>query len=424
MTHAHHLQALLKSLGPGLLWAGAAIGVSHLVQSTSAGADFYFSLFWVIIIANFFKYPFFEFGPRYAAATGTSLLDGYHKIGRFAVIIFSLLTLATMFTIQATVTSVTAALTAETFAIKLGTVQWSGILLGSCLLLLAIGHFSALDKAMKLIVITLTVLTLFAVISAFYSTDFSTPRPAVHFDWFNKTHIFFLIALMGWMPCPLEISVWHSIWTVARTQQTGHKPSLKHALFDYKVGYYGTAFLALCFLSLGALLMYGKISNYALDGASFAKNLIAVYTQSLGPWAKYIITIAAFTTMFSTMLTTLDGSPRVLQRSIQLLFNKNSKPNQRTESKYYWFWIILLTIGTLVLISFYANSMQPLVKLATIFSFLVAPVIAFLNYKLVTSRFMPQDMQPGKWLRFLSGLGMLYLIGFSLWFIYLSYFTP
>ena len=29
----------LKSIGPGLLFAGAAIGVSHLVQSTRAGAD-------------------------------------------------------------------------------------------------------------------------------------------------------------------------------------------------------------------------------------------------------------------------------------------------------------------------------------------------------------------------------------------------
>ena len=30
----------IKKLGPGLLFAGAAIGVSHLVQSTRAGADF------------------------------------------------------------------------------------------------------------------------------------------------------------------------------------------------------------------------------------------------------------------------------------------------------------------------------------------------------------------------------------------------
>lgn len=72
----------LKSLGPGLLFAGAAIGVSHLVQSTRAGADFGLGLLWVLLLVNIFKYPFFQFGPRYATATGESLLHGYSKLGK------------------------------------------------------------------------------------------------------------------------------------------------------------------------------------------------------------------------------------------------------------------------------------------------------------------------------------------------------
>ena len=54
----------LKKLGPGLLFAGAAIGVSHLVQSTKAGAEFGFGLFWALLLFNFFKYPFFLFGTK------------------------------------------------------------------------------------------------------------------------------------------------------------------------------------------------------------------------------------------------------------------------------------------------------------------------------------------------------------------------
>ena len=53
----------LKKLGPGLLFAGAAIGVSHLVQSTRAGADFGWGLLWALLLVNLFKYPFFQFGP-------------------------------------------------------------------------------------------------------------------------------------------------------------------------------------------------------------------------------------------------------------------------------------------------------------------------------------------------------------------------
>ena len=58
----------LSKLGPGLLFAGAAIGVSHLVQSTRAGADFGWGLVWALLLINLFKYPFFQYGPRYAQA--------------------------------------------------------------------------------------------------------------------------------------------------------------------------------------------------------------------------------------------------------------------------------------------------------------------------------------------------------------------
>ncbi len=97
-----------KKLGPGLLFAGAAIGVSHLVQSTRAGADFGFGLIWALLLVHLFKYPFFQFAPRYANATGESLLEGYNKLGKGVLIAYFILTFATMFTIQTAVTIVTA----------------------------------------------------------------------------------------------------------------------------------------------------------------------------------------------------------------------------------------------------------------------------------------------------------------------------
>jgi len=64
----------IKSLGPGLLWAGAAVGVSHLVQSTRAGAIYGFQLVGIILLINLFKYPFLNskylvtFSPPHAFA--------------------------------------------------------------------------------------------------------------------------------------------------------------------------------------------------------------------------------------------------------------------------------------------------------------------------------------------------------------------
>ena len=63
------------------MFAGAAIGVSHLVQSTRAGADFGFGLIWALLLINLIKYPFFAFGVYYTSRTGQDLLTAFNKNG-------------------------------------------------------------------------------------------------------------------------------------------------------------------------------------------------------------------------------------------------------------------------------------------------------------------------------------------------------
>lgn len=48
----------LKALGPGILMASAAVGGSHIVSSTQAGAIYGWQLALLIILINIFKYPF------------------------------------------------------------------------------------------------------------------------------------------------------------------------------------------------------------------------------------------------------------------------------------------------------------------------------------------------------------------------------
>ena len=79
------LSRLSKTAGPGILFASTAIGVSHLVQSTRAGADFGLLILGFVVLALVLKYPFFEYGSRYANSTQTSIIDGYKKLGKPAL---------------------------------------------------------------------------------------------------------------------------------------------------------------------------------------------------------------------------------------------------------------------------------------------------------------------------------------------------
>ena len=105
---ANKISNFLKTLGPGILFASTAIGVSHLVQSTRAGAEYGFDLLWLVLLTNLLKYPFFEYGSRYANATGTSLIDGYKRIGNWMLWLYFVITIASMFFVTAAVGAVTA----------------------------------------------------------------------------------------------------------------------------------------------------------------------------------------------------------------------------------------------------------------------------------------------------------------------------
>ena len=144
--------ARLKKLGPGLLFAGAAIGVSHLVQSTRAGADFGWGLLWALLLVNLFKYPFFQFGPRYALATGESLLDGYYKLGKIYLWLYFILNIATMFTIQTAVTIVTAGLASNLFNTGADIIYWSIGVTATCYIILLIGRYQPFHVGHKSLV--------------------------------------------------------------------------------------------------------------------------------------------------------------------------------------------------------------------------------------------------------------------------------
>lgn len=396
----------LKKIGPGLLFAGAAIGVSHLVQSTRAGAEFGFGLIWALLLVNLFKYPFFQFGPRYAMATGETLLDGYRKLGKGVLITYFVLTFATMFTIQTAVTIVTAGLASSLFGDFISTKTWTLIILSICFVILIVGKYRFLDKLMKVIIITLTVSTIVAVYFALQNTTEHTSLTQV---FPNAMEFGFLIAFMGWMPAPLDISVWHSLWAIEK-KKTESKFTVKSSLFDFNVGYFATIILGLGFLILGALVMFDSGENFSGKASEFSNQLILMYTKSLGEWSYVLIGIAAFTTMFSTTLTTLDASPRAMAKSTQLLFGKVLK-------RAYLFWILILILGTSFIFLFFLSEMGLLIKIATVLSFLTAPFYAIINYRLICSHHTPKDWQPSKPLHILSWLGILFLIGFSIWYL-------
>ena len=392
---------VFKKLGPGLLFAGAAIGVSHLVQSTRAGADFGYGLLWALLLVNLVKYPFFQFGPRYALATGESLLEGYRRMGKGVLVAYYVLNLGTMFTIQAAVTAVTAGIASRLLGVESS--AWTSVIIALlCFAVLWRGKYSWLDKTMKIIVLVLSVSTLLAVT---FALGKHTAISCVQVLPVSSSEWIFLIAFMGWMPGPMDISIWHSLWALEK-KKIHPETNISSTLFDFNVGYIVTLILGCCFVILGATVMFDSGVSFSSNGATFAGQLIGIYTSLMGSGWFIVIAIAALATMFSTTITTLDASPRVMAHTTKLL---NGKYGHKQQS-----WLVLLTLGTCAIFLFFASEMGLLVQIATVLSFLTAPFYAAANLRLVTGKYMPEKHRPKKGLRIASVLGIIFLIGFGI----------
>lgn len=412
-------KSILKSIGPGFLLAGAAIGVSHLVQATRAGADYGFILIWVLIVACISKYPFLEFGPRFAAGTGNHLITGYKKLGKFPYWIYIWITIGSMFIIQAAVTIVTAGLAERLFNFGWSPFLWSGIILIACIALLLIGKYPGLDKSMKVIVTLLTLATLVAVIMAFGAGTVNDAVTTESPSLWTTASLGFIIAFMGWMPIPLDASVWHSIWTKEKAVQNKQKISVKGAFADFNVGYLSAAFIGLLFFLLGVLVMFGSGTSFSSNSVEFSSQLVELYGKTLGEWSKPLISVAAFVTMLSTVLTVTDAYPRVIS---ELKNPEKDKPEDKKEKwKIYRISIFIIPVLSLSILYFLSGSFTILVDFAAGLSFLSAPFLAWFNYKLVTGKQMPKKHRPGKNYRVFSLICFGLLVVFNFVYLYITF---
>ena len=403
-----NLRNKIQNLGPGILMATAAVGGSHLVASTQAGALFGWQLFALIIIVNLLKYPFFKFAVAYTARTNKSLVEGYKEHSSASFYLFTLLNIISAVVNTAGVLLLTAILLQYIMPFQVSLTSLSIGILFTCLFILLLGHYKALDKASKLIMGVLTLSTLIAFVVAL-SNGQVHPEPAASISPFSMAMLGFMVALMGWMPAPIEISAINSLWIKAKNR---HKHiDIKQTLFDFKLGYGLTMLLALLFFSLGVLLQYGQDKPIELAGVAFSKQLIDMYALTIGEWSRWLIATVAFLCMFGTTITVLDGYSRTLNESYTLV----------TKSPKNLMWMILIAqavLGLIVILFFKAN-IKNMLMLAMTLSFLTTPFFAWLNYQLIKGELFESE---SLLIKILTGLGFVFLVGISALFVFWKVF--
>jgi len=398
----------LRALGPGILMASAAIGGSHIIASTQAGALYGWQLALIIVLTNLFKYPFFNFSAHYTLDSGKSLIEGYAEKSRVYLWVFLIMCFLSSTISTAAVALLTAVIIKVSIpGLALSNNVVSVLVVVSCVLILLTGRYKALDSLSKIIVVSLSITTIIAVAIAVskgmqMQEGFIEPSP-----W-NMAALAFIIALMGWMPAPIEISAINSLWVTARQR---HDPvSYRDGMFDFNVGYITSAVLAVVFLALGVYVQYGSGEAVEVEkGGLYVVQLVNMYTKTIGDWARPLVGFIAFACMFGTTITVIDGYSRAVVEAVRLV---RGKPYFRTRELFAW--ILWTSASGIALILWFNSALGALLKFAMISAFLAAPVFAWLNYWLVRQ---DKKHKLSSMMNLLAIVGLIYLAGFAVLFV-------
>lgn len=406
------MSKLLSRVGPGMMLAAASIGLSHLVFSTQAGGNYGLSLVWFIVAVVLLKYPAFRFAVTYASATGDSLVNGYARIGKFALAWLLVGFFVDMFIATSAVAVLTAGMVISVFGLPWHAPQVAVGLTVVTAVVLANGHYAKAENIVKVLVLIFSVLVVVTMLFALplLGSDnralFAELTP-------DRTLAVFMIGLAGWMPIPTNAAVLVAEWVKEKHAATKGLFTTRAALFDFHISYGLALIIALCFVVMGTAMLFETGRETPGRPAAYAAELFGLFTSVIGNWTYPVIAAAGLAVMWSTQVALMDALPRVMNRLTLVITGQAD-----ADKNYYSRFLLLQVVGVIIIVLFLMGSFGAFLVFATSMGFIAAPAIAYYNFKAVTSGDVPELERPGARLVLWNWAGIVFMAAFAIGFLY------
>jgi Mn2+/Fe2+ NRAMP family transporter len=362
------------------------------------GADYGFSLAWLIVLIIVLKYPAFRFAVDYASATEQSLVTAYSKISKIALAWLAVGFFVDMFIATGAVSLVTAGLIISVFEIPLPGPQVAvGLMVISAIVLLN-GQYAKAERLVKVLVLAFSVL---AVAATLFSLPLigSDERGVLAALTPDRSLAIFVIAMAGWMPMPTNGAILYSKWVCERKKIDGNRFDYSRALEDFRNGYGLTLVLALCFVAMGTAVLFETGRQVPATAAGFASELFGIFTTVIGTWSYPIIAAAGIAVIWSTQVALMDALPRVTDRLVGILAGRPADAP-----------MLLFLMGNFTSFLYFATSM----------GFIAGPAIAYYNYRAITSSDVSEEYRPSSLLINWNWISVLVLSAFAIAFLWMS----
>ncbi len=400
--------SILKIIGPGFVWAVAAIGSGELIIAAKTGAEYGLAFLWVLWLGLWLKYWIHKGILDITIIKEKSIIDVWKelKFGK-AISFFWMIFFLSM------ISGLSGLIILASSAIK--EIIPFDIKILAFLILVFVVVFSLKNKYEKLEKIML-VFGLFLFLGTFITLFISPPSLNEFIDWdIPKTTagIIVFLSILGWgAGSGADLIIPYSFWTLRKKKillEENLKKRMKIAKWDAILGYLATGIVASVFMMVGSTIL--KPRNINVEGLDVLKNISIIFTQNFGNWSYWLFMFFVFIIFFSSILGVFSGAKIVFSRLGEITFKRIKNWN-----------LISLIIFSLIplLVVFFFSKPVILVLIAGTTAALAMPILAFLSIWSLYYQ-IPKNLKPNKFYFFNIIFSFIIYLFFAIWGIYLIF---
>lgn len=290
-------RAKVRQVGPGLLAAATGVGAGDLVATMIAGAEYGTLLLWAAVLGTVLKLGLAEGVGRWHLASGSTLLDGWRRLGYWATVFFGAYIIIWGFVYGATAMSAVGLPLNALFG-GLSVRYWAMIAGVIGLVLVWLQRYHIFEKFM-------TVLVLIKFVSVVSVAVLVTPNLGELFNGLiprlPEGSVVNVLGLIGGVGGTITMAA-YGYWMIAKGWKgTGWLSMMR---LDNAVGYVMTGIFVISMLVVGSEMLRGQ------DLTASDSGLLTLGTalgDAYGEWARILFLVGFLSVTSSSLLGVWNG---------------------------------------------------------------------------------------------------------------------
>ncbi|MDQ8005894.1 MAG: Nramp family divalent metal transporter [Pedobacter sp.] len=394
-TTKNKLSTALKSLVPGIITAAVVFGPSKMTITSRLGADYGYSMLWIVVVAIFFMLVFTNMGARIGLSSSLSLLTHIrNKWGKGAAIAIGLGVFLVTTSFQAGNSIGVGIAIAEAS----GTKPWIWVVIFN-VLGLALLFFRSFYKVLERLMIALVGLMLLAFVTTLFLSNPSVSAIAKGFvPSYEPSSAALLIAFVA--SCFSIVGAFYQSYLVQESKSNGATPSNKST----------TGILLLGFMSAVVIICAAAVLHPQGIKVNSASEMSKALQPLFGDYAADLFLVGLFGASFSSLVgnATVGGS---------LLGDAFGYGNHLNSKKVRLFIALVMICGASISLIFGKLPLELIVFAQSVTIFLV-PFIGWAMYSIANDEQIMGKHKNSPYVKIVGSLGLLLLIALAVFNFY------